>query len=139
MKRFRLLVVSLTGLLVVLVGLLTFGNLNQNLVYYLTPAEALAQKADFADGKRFQIGGLVRDGSVVRTDRGIEFIVDSGAEPGPDAVRVSHRGSPAQLFRPGIGVVLEGRWQGEEFASDHMIVKHDENYAPPEDERSGAE
>lgn len=131
MKRYRLLIISLSGLLLVLVGLLTFGNLNQNLVYYLTPQEALAKKADFPDGRRFQLGGLVRDGSVVRTDQGLEFIVDSQIAPGPDSVRVVHHGAPAQLFRPGIGVVVEGYWQGEEFVSDNMIVKHDENYAPP--------
>lgn len=131
MKRYRLLIISLSGLLLVLVGLLTFGNLNQNLVYYLTPQEALAKKADFPDGRRFQLGGLVREGSVVRTDKSLEFIVDSQSTPGPDPIRVVHHGAPAQLFRPGIGVVVEGYWQGEEFVSDNMIVKHDENYAPP--------
>lgn len=131
MRRYRLLVVALGGVTLILVGLLVFGNLNRNLVYYLTPAEALDRRVEFADGRRFQLGGLVLAGSVFDTGESLRFIVTSGSEPGSPAVSVLHVGAPAQLFRPGIGVVLEGRWRGAQFVSDTMIVKHDETYAPP--------
>ena len=119
----------------VLVGLLLFGNLNRNLVYYLTPDEAVAQRSEFPDGRRFQLGGLVQEGSVVPTTDGVRFIATSGAESGGVTVAVDYRGAPAQLFGDGIGVVLEGSWRGEEFAADTMKVKHDENYRPPEGEQ----
>lgn len=130
MKRYRLLAFSGTGVVAVLVGVLLFGNLNENLVYYLTPQEAIGQRADFPDGRRFQLGGLVEQGSVVKTPDGLRFTLTSGT--GRGSVPVEHHGTPAQLFKEGIGVVLEGAWQGQVFVSDTMKVKHDENYQPPE-------
>ena len=134
MKRYRLLALAALGVTVLLLGVLFVGNINGNLVYFLTPQEALAQRADFADGRRLQIGGLVQEGSVEPSADGLRFIVASGTEPGAAAVPVLYDGSPAQLFRPGIGVVMEGSWAGDTFDADTMIVKHDENYAPPDDE-----
>jgi cytochrome c-type biogenesis protein CcmE len=132
--RYRLLAMAALGVVAVLVGLLLFGNLNRNLVYYLTPAEALAQRVDYPDGRRFQLGGLVTEGSVAPTPDGVRFLVSSG--PGSASVPVHHRGAPAQLFGAGLGVVLEGSWRGPEFTSDTMKVKHDENYRPPEGEET---
>ncbi len=133
-SRYRLLAVAALGVLAVLLGLLMFGNLNRNLVYFLDPAEALAQQADYGDGRRFQLGGQVEEGTVTTTPDGVRFVVTSGTGPDPVTIPVEYRGSPAQLFGAGIGVVLEGSWQGPVFASDTMKVKHDENYRPPEGE-----
>ncbi|MEU0510953.1 MULTISPECIES: cytochrome c maturation protein CcmE [Amycolatopsis] len=131
MKRYRLLAVSGIGIVAVLVGVLLFGNLNGNLVYYLTPGEAIAKHGDYPDGRRFQLGGFVRPGSEQRIPGGLEFVVASDTTPDSPAITVLHTGPVAQLFQPGIGVVVEGAWRGQEFVSDTMIVKHDENYRPP--------
>jgi cytochrome c-type biogenesis protein CcmE len=32
------------------------------------------------------------------------------------------------MFKPGIPVVLEGRFDGDTFASDRIMVKHSEDY-----------
>jgi len=129
--RYRLLAVAALGVLAVLAGALVFGNLNGNLVYYLTPAEALAQHSDYPDGRRFQLGGLVVTGSVAPTGDGVRFVVSSGTAAGSAAVPVDYRGAPAQLFAAGIGVVIEGSWRGAVFAADTMMVKHDASYHPP--------
>lgn len=134
LTRYQLLAAAALGVVTVLVGLLLFGNLNGNLVYYLTPAEAVAQRADFPDGRRFQLGGLVEPGSVVPTAEGVRFVVVSGTEPGSVSIPVNYRGTPAQLFDASVGVVLEGAWRATEFISDTMKVKHDEVYRPPEGE-----
>ncbi|WP_216214724.1 cytochrome c maturation protein CcmE [Amycolatopsis aidingensis] len=131
MKRYRLLAFSGLGMVAVLVGVLVFGNLNENLVYYLNPKEAVDQRDDFGEGRRFQLGGLVADGSVVHTADGLRFTLTSRTGPGAVSVAVEHHGAPAQLFEVGIGVVLEGSWQGAVFVSDTMKVKHDETYQPP--------
>lgn len=131
MRRYRLLAVAALGAALVLLGVLFVGNINGNLVYFLTPDEALAQRADFEDGRRFQIGGLVQEGSVESGDRGLRFVVVSDTGPDAAAVPVAYEGSPAQLFRAGIGVVLEGTWDRGTFDADTMIVKHDENYQAP--------
>ncbi len=128
--KYRFLAVPLVGVTLVLLGVVFFGNINDNLVYYLTPAEAVARHAEFPDGRRFRLGGLVEDGSVARTADGLAFTVTSG-EPGGTSVRVAYRGAPAQLFQAGIGVVVEGSWRGTLFVSDTMLVKHDEQYRPP--------
>jgi cytochrome c-type biogenesis protein CcmE len=133
LTRYRLLAVAALGVVGVLAGLLLFGNLNRNLVYYLTPQEALTQRAEFGD-RRFQLGGLVEEGSVTPTASGVRFVVTSGTGPGAGTVPVDFRGAPAQLFGERIGVVLEGSWRGTEFAADTMKIKHDENYRPPEGE-----
>jgi cytochrome c-type biogenesis protein CcmE len=38
------------------------------------------------------------------------------------------------LFQEGIGVVVEGTWDGTNFHSDTMLVKHDETYTSDEGE-----
>jgi len=136
-RRYRLLLVAGFGVVAVLLGLLFFGNLNRNLVYYLTPDEAIAQRAEFDGGRRLQIGGLIEPDSVLRTGDGLRFTVAAGTQPGAATVAVRHVGAPAQLFRDGIGVVLEGSWQGDVFVSDTMLIKHDENYRAP-DQQAGA-
>ncbi|WP_017975685.1 cytochrome c maturation protein CcmE [Actinopolyspora halophila] len=138
MKRYRLLVVLLGGLVVLLLGVLVFGNLNSNLVYYLKPQEALARKADFDDGRRFKLGGMVAPDRIQRTPGGLRFTVTGGTAPDSTSIPVVHRGAPAQLFRPGIGVVLEGTWKGPRFVSDTMMVRHDENYTSPKVDTGGA-
>lgn len=129
-SRYRLLVVPLVGITFVLLGVVFFGDINGNLVYYLTPSEAVARHGDFPDGRRFRLGGLVEDGSMTRTGDGVDFTVVSG-ETDHASVRVVYRGAPSQLFQAGIGVIVEGSWQGRVFQSDTMIVKHDEEYRPP--------
>ena len=49
-------------------------------------------------------------------------------ENGRRASPCVHQGDPPELFQPGIPVVLEGRWQGDAFASDRIMVKHTSEY-----------
>ncbi len=128
----RVFVVPGIGLAAVLAGTLTFGNLNDNLVYYLTPSEATTGRATASDGERFRLGGLVEAGSVVPTADGVQFTVVGATDDG--TVQVEHTGAPNQLFQEGIGVVVEGEWRQDTFVSDTMIVKHDEEYRAPETE-----
>lgn len=131
MKRYRLLVISVAGIAVVLAGVLFFGNINGNLVYYLTPTEAIAQHTQFPDGRRFQLGGFVQPGSVTRTRDGLDFVLSAATAANSPSIPVVFHGAPSQLFQAGIGVIVEGSWQGKDFVSDTMIVKHDETYEPP--------
>ena len=67
-------------------------------------------------------------GSVVENDSGVSFAVTDGRE----TVNVVHTGAPQDLFQEGIGVVVEGTWDGARFSSDSMIVSHDEQYRTEE-------
>ena len=126
----RRLVLSALALLAVVIGYLVWGNLADNLVYYLTPSEAVEQRADYPPGERFRLGGLVEADGLEETEDGVRFVVADGAT----SVTVMHMGTPPQLFREGIGVVVEGTWEGGWFRSDELIINHDEQYRSTEGE-----
>ena len=112
------------GLVILALGYVVFGGLDDNLVYYLTPEEAVEQRVEYPDGERFRLGGFVVEGSVTDTDDGVAFtVVEDGV-----SVDVAHVGTPPQLFRDNIGVVVEGAWAGAVFESDTLLIKHDEEY-----------
>ena len=114
--KFVVPAVVIIGILVVLMA-----NLSSSLVYYNTPAEVQAREVD---DSRLRLAGRVVPGSVVGEKSSVAFVV----EDCDTAVAVVHTGVPPQLFAEGIGVVLEGTWDGDVFASDTLLVKHDEQY-----------
>jgi cytochrome c-type biogenesis protein CcmE len=121
---YKSFILPAAGLVLLALGYILFGGLGDNLVYYLTPGEAIEQRADFPDGERFRLGGLVEDGSIVETADGATFTVVEGNA----SIRVVHTGTPPELFRDNVGVVVEGAWEGDYFATDTLIIKHDEEY-----------
>jgi cytochrome c-type biogenesis protein CcmE len=122
MKRYRLFLIAAGGLLAVLVGFLVF-NLRDNLVYYRVPSEIVDDPTAVSSG-RFRLGGQVVAGTIVLDGEITRFEITDGSA----VVSVAHTGVPQQLFREGIGVVVEGTWDGTTFTSDSMIIKHDEQY-----------
>lgn len=111
-------------LIAVVIGVLLV-TLQSNLVFFNTPTELI-------DGgptpDRVRLGGQVVEGSVSSGNDAVEFAVTDGRE----VVEVVHSGTPQQLFREGVGVVVEGTWDGTRFWSDSMLVKHDEQYRTEE-------
>lgn len=126
--RVRYLAVPLAGAAAVLAGVLVFGDLSGSLVYYLTPTEAVEQRTEFEGDRRFRLAGAVAAGSVQEDGDAVEFAMTDGTT----RVDVAHTGVPPQLFQEGIDVVVEGAWDGAVFRSDTMLIKHDENYYPPD-------
>lgn len=108
------------ALIAVVIGALLV-TLQSNLVFFNTPTELTEQVATTS---RLRLGGQVVAGSVADTSTGVVFAVTDGRE----IVEVVHSGAPQQLFREGVGVVVEGTWDGSRFSSDSMIVSHDEQY-----------
>ncbi len=123
MKRYWKFIVPAAIVVVVLVVLVV--SLNSSLVYFNTPTELAEQDPGDA---RLRLGGQVVPGTVTDTTSGVIFEVTDGRE----AVTVVHVGAPQQLFQEGIGVVVEGTWDGHEFHSDTMLIKHDETYSSDE-------
>ena len=119
------------GLVVVGVGLgATFllKAMNQNILFYYSPSQLEAGEAP--EDRRFRVGGLVVDESIVRTDGTMEvrFVLTDEAHTVP----VIYTGILPDLFREGQGIIAHGRLQGKEFVADEILAKHDENYMPPE-------
>jgi cytochrome c-type biogenesis protein CcmE len=110
---------------------LLYGGIGENLVYFLTPQELLA-KGPAAYDAPVRLGGQVVPGSVQwDADRlDLRFRLTDGTRD----VSVHSTGAPPQMFRDGIGVVVEGRYtRGGVFESTNLMVKHSNEYrAPPE-------
>ena len=124
LRRTRTLVPVLVC--VAAIGALLVGGLSRNAVYFRTVSEAVdARAGDGAD--RLRVAGAVVPGSVLSTGGQVTFDLTDGLA----TVRVHHRGDPPELFEDGAPVVSEGRWAGEEFTSDRLMIKHGSSYAPP--------
>jgi cytochrome c-type biogenesis protein CcmE len=123
-KRLTLIIGALS-LLGVAAGLMLFA-LRDNIVFFYTPSELAKKQA--APGARLRIGGLVKEGSVVKSNgRDVSFIVtDKTAD-----LAITYSGLLPDLFREGQGVVVDGVLQpGGAFRADSVLAKHDERYMP---------
>lgn len=107
-------------------GFLVVQALGEATVYFKTADEAVAEKDGLGD-RRFRIEGLVVAGSVRAAPAGDGVDFEIRGQRGA-TVDVIHRGDPPELFQPGIPVVLEGRWSGDHYASDRIMVKHTNEY-----------
>jgi len=112
---------------VALVVAITVAGINDNLTYYLYPSEAVDQRADFPDGERFRLAGLVVEGSLTENGGDLAFEVTDGAATVP--VVLVH--TPPPLFNEEVPVLLEGYWNGEVYTADDALIRHDENYEIP--------
>ncbi|MHB1496670.1 MAG: cytochrome c maturation protein CcmE domain-containing protein [Acidimicrobiales bacterium] len=112
---------------VVVVGALSFllfRGLTNALNYYLPANQAVAQRAKLGTSD-FRIQGTVQPG-LRDTSGKLYFTISSHKVD----VRVVSTGSPSQLFRVGIPVVLDGHWQGPVFSSFQIMVQHGATYSP---------
>jgi cytochrome c-type biogenesis protein CcmE len=109
---------------------ITAGGIGQNLVYYWSPAD-LTGAGDKAYGATIRLGGQVVPGSIVRHGTSsIEFDVTDKKS----TVHVKAKGVPPQMFREGIGVVIEGTMnRAGWFDGTRLMVSHDNQYKAPED------
>jgi len=104
-------------------GFLLARGLGDAAMYFRTADEAVAQRDELGD-RRFRVEGVVVGGTVRRAEDSVRFTIEENGVSLP----VRYRGDPPELFRPDIPVVLEGRFAGETFASDRIMVKHTEEY-----------
>ena len=109
------------------VGLVLFA-LEDTIVFFYTPSEVAEKKIEA--GKRFRLGGLVADGSVVR---GQGTVITFSVTDTDKTLPVNFEGILPDLFREGQGVVAEGKLDAKgTFVADTVLAKHDENYMPKE-------
>lgn len=127
-RRQRRIVLIGTALAVLsFAAALALSALRDSIVFFVTPTE-LAQKS-ISPGTRLRIGGLVKEGSVVREGLSARFEVTDGRTNLP----VVYRGVLPDLFREKQGVVAEGKIDpAGTFQADTVLAKHDERYMPKE-------
>jgi len=115
------------GVLAVAVALM-LNALQGSIVFFNSPSDVMEKHV--GPGTRIRLGGLVKDGSVVRGDNlNVRFEVTDGK----NGIAVSYQGVLPDLFREGQGVVAEGALEaGGTFKADSILAKHDESYMPKE-------
>lgn len=115
-------------LILAALGFLVFQGLSNNLVYYRTPSELKAKGAT-AFGQSLRLGGQVRRGSVHwnPSHRQLRFVLQ---DPGA-AVSVVSYGLPPEMFRGGIGAVVEGTYSRQGFHATNLMIKHGSSYRAP--------
>jgi cytochrome c-type biogenesis protein CcmE len=113
------------------IAFLLVQGLGNATTYFRNADEALADREDLGT-RRFRLQGTVvdearRDGDVV------VFAVEYHCA----RVAVRHAGDPPELFRRGVPVVLEGRFEegSDVFDSDRIMVRHTEEYRTKEGDR----
>ena len=115
-------------------------NLRDNLVFFYSPSEILTKipKAN----QKIRVGGMVDSNSLER-----RIIEDSGKKyeeisftisDNETLLEIKYFGILPDLFREGQGVVAEGFFDLEDrvFNATNVLAKHDENYMPPEIEKT---
>lgn len=120
----RLISLALLFITVTLGTSLILYSLKQNITFFYPPS-----KINMANEQMIRAGGLVKEDSLKQlSPETIEFIItDKLAE-----LIVRYTGLIPAMFRENQGVVLKGRIINGIFISKEMLIKHDENYQPPE-------
>jgi cytochrome c-type biogenesis protein CcmE len=103
-------------------------SLNKNILYFSSPTE-IKQGEDVPLGKDMRVGGMVKKGSIIISQKNIQFTVTDFE----NEILISYSGTVPNLFAEGKGVVAEGKLSDKNFfIANRILAKHDENYMPPE-------
>jgi len=126
----RWLPLAVLGVTLVVLGGLVYKGLSDATLYFRNADEAVAQRHSLGT-KRFRLQGTVTGQPVTGPDGTVDFDVRFNGV----SVAVHHEGSPPDLFRVGIPVVIEGHWaaRGDVFDGDRILVKHDATYESQKD------
>jgi len=126
-QRRLVLIGGSLGVLIVAVALM-LNALRDSIVFFNSPSD-VAEK-HVPPGTRIRLGGLVKDGSLLRGDNlKVSFVVTDGSRD----MHVAYQGVLPDLFREGQGVVAEGTLDASGvFNADTILAKHDETYMPKE-------
>jgi cytochrome c-type biogenesis protein CcmE len=126
-QRRLFLIGSSLAVLAVAVGLM-LNAFRNSIVFFNSPTDVLENHV--APGTRIRLGGLVKNGSLVRGNGlNVRFEVTDGKSEIP----VSYDGLLPDLFRQGQGVVAEGELnRSGVFKADTILAKHDSTYMPKE-------
>lgn len=129
--RFRAVVA--VAVAVVAVGALSWSGIDESLVYYRTPTEVIREPP--AEDERVRLGGMVVPGSVSREGGAVSMLVTDGVHE----VDVTHEGALPQIFEEGQGAVVEGYYTDGRLHSDLLMVRHSNEYRPPDQETTAAD
>ncbi|KAM7269327.1 hypothetical protein ACFE04_024824 [Oxalis oulophora] len=148
----RLWTYSLTFSCIAGFVVLVLNNFQDQLVFYVTPTDAIQKYRENPTKNKFRLGGLVLEGSVAHPSSSpeMEFVVTDLVTD----ILVRYQGSLPDLFREGHSAIVEGfvkpfteevrkelstkgvsdKARSVEcyFSASEVLAKHDEKYMPKE-------
>ena len=110
-----------------LVGFI-LNNFKDNIVFFYSPSEI--EKISNHQSV-IRVGGMIKQNSIKKLDAlNTQFIITDYKND----LTINYHGILPDLFREEQGVVAKGKFNqaNNEFDSNELLVKHDENYMPPE-------
>ena len=131
--RNRLLAVGALAVAAAALAFISFGKIGDNLVYYWSPSDMLAQGSK-AYGPTIRLGGIVVPGTIEwnAAHTALTFQVADNDKPEASKVTVQCDQVPPQMFREKIGVVVEGTFDSSQsFKTSRLMVNHSNEYKPP--------
>ncbi|ESQ45334.1 hypothetical protein EUTSA_v10010653mg [Eutrema salsugineum] len=152
MQNRRLWTYALTFSCIAGFVVIVLNQFQDQLVFYLTPSDAMEKFAENPTKNKFRLGGLVLEGSVAQpaASQEMEFVITDLITD----ILVRYKGSLPDLFREGHSVVVEGfikpltdevkkevstkpvsqkaRNLDCFFSATEVLAKHDEKYMPQE-------
>ena len=105
------------------IGFVLVSGLSDATTFFYNVDQAVAKKAEIGD-RAVRLQGNVLPGSQATQADTVTFTL---AYHGV-SVDVVHHGDVPDLFQPAIPVIIEGRFQGDHFESDKILVRHDNTY-----------
>lgn len=129
-KQNRWLAIAALGIAAAAFLIITAGGIGENLIYYWGPTE-LRAAGPKAVGATIRLGGQVGANSVKTS--GLGSALEFDLTDGKNNVHVRSNSVPPQMFREGIGVVVEGTMDPDGvFVSDRLMVSHGNEYRAPQ-------
>ncbi len=111
-------------------GYLVYAGVRDTMTYYLSVSEVLANPPEVQNDNIVRIGGKVTPASVKWDPKSLELafkLVDM--EDKEYSLLISYKGVVPDSFKPGIDVLLEGRYKGEgKFAAVTIMPKCGSKY-----------
>ncbi len=127
-RKRRLTIVLLILAAAAIAAVLVVVALQNNMNYLLTPSQV--QAGDPASRRTFRLGGMVKAGSIQRSNDSLKVtftVVDAGG-----VMPVEYTGILPDLFRDNQSVIATGHMDNARFVATEVLAKHDETYMPKE-------
>lgn len=127
-RRKRLFFIAIIVAISALALIFIVINFRNNIVFFYSPSEL---DKVLRKNRAIRVGGMVKENSVKKIDAlNFEFLITDYAKD----LKIRYHGILPDLFREKQGVVAKGflNENKTEFSSEELLIKHDENYMPPE-------
>ena len=131
-KNQRILFVGSSILILIACVIFIISSFKDEIVFFYSPTQILEERSlEKIKNRKIRVGGLVVKGSVVKKDAlNINFKITDNK----NSLLISYKGLTPDLFREGQGIIANGKYdhKNQIFQANQLLVKHDENYMPPE-------